>query len=137
MQASTRIGIALCVLVAGATLAGLFRKLPEPVLSPADRSESQLALRQPGPTPVMSANAASDGRLANEKGSSQFPQWGDTHRSPQPGTEQVKRNARPPLSGVKMADRNSVALPVPTMPEVSSSHAASGDPWNAKTFRPT
>src|ERR1700752_4324677 len=44
MQASTRIGIALCVLVAGATLAGLFRKAPEEAPSPIAQGEGSVAL---------------------------------------------------------------------------------------------
>jgi len=68
MQASTRIGLALCVLVAGVTLAGLFRKSPESILSPTDASESQLTLRQPGQTPLLAANiephVAADARAA-------------------------------------------------------------------------
>ncbi len=77
MQASTRIGIALCVLVAGAALAGLFRKTPDEVVSPAEISEGGLALRQPDQAPFLAAQGSAGwrGKTANSpsppKGQSQ------------------------------------------------------------------
>jgi hypothetical protein len=61
MQASTRIGVALCVLVAGVALAGLFRKAPEEAPAPAEPFEGSLALRQPDQAPFMAAGAGGGG----------------------------------------------------------------------------
>lgn len=58
MQTSTRIGIALCLLVAGVTLAGLFRKSPDEAAAPADASEGGVALRQPDQVPFLAANGS-------------------------------------------------------------------------------
>src|SRR6266566_1725446 len=98
MQASTRIGIALCVLVAGATMAGLFRKLPEPVVSPADRSESSLTLRQPGPAPVMAAGATAEG-------------WRSTAAEASTAKKASADKDRGHLPGNKVAERGPVAPP--------------------------
>jgi phage tail protein X len=58
MQAPTRIGIAACVLVAGAVTAGMFRKTGEEVAPSADRAEGGgLNLRQPDDAPLMAAGA--------------------------------------------------------------------------------
>ena len=109
MQASTRIGIALCVLVAGAVFAGLFRKAPEEVASPADPSEGSLALRQPDQAPFLAANAPVGG-------------WRNKAADITVATnEQRQPAALAAANGAPAAP----PMPLPVVPEAAGSGAAS------------
>jgi nucleoid-associated protein YgaU len=102
MEPSTRIGVALCVLVAGVAIAGLFRKAPGPVSSPADRAEIQLTLRQPSsPTAPAAGGPAGDWRAAA----------GSTGEQPER-----------PLASITASEAAPSAppLPLPAVPEVAA-----------------
>jgi phage tail protein X len=111
MQASTRIGIALCLLVAGAVTAGLFRKTPEEAAAPADRSDGGLALRQPDQAPLLAAGAAADG-------------WRNKAAD---APAAVKGQRKPAGSGVAAGGPTAPPLPLLTVPEAAASVSASSD----------
>jgi nucleoid-associated protein YgaU len=116
MEASTRIGVALCVLVAGVAIAGLFRKAPGPISSPADRAEIQLTLRQPSSSPATTPAAPpNDWRAA--------------------GSASAGEANQPPLASIPTAESSTSAppLPLPRAPEAAVARAAASSPTSASS----
>jgi phage tail protein X len=117
MQASTRIGIALCVLVAGVTIAGLFRKTPQEASSPADEADDQLALRQPSAAALPTQSITSGSwrqRAAEASGATSSP------RTSAPTATIERAPAAPPL-------------PLPTVPREAAVAVDRGAPSASAT----